>query len=114
MTIRIDGALVAIFAAAFLCALGASAKADTTAGDGKVRPASAKHGHRVHAKAQPHEYTRISRNAPQTQYREFLWQANGWGRPPLQSPKDAYQGYFANPVDNPRYYGTGRATLIFR
>lgn len=114
MTIRIDGALIAVFAVAFLCAFGASAKADTSAGDGKVQPVSARHGHRVRAKPQPHEYTTISRNAPQTQYREFLWQANGWGRPPLQDRQDAYQGYFANPVDNPRYYGTGRTTLIFR
>jgi hypothetical protein len=114
MTFRIDRALTTVFAGAFLCALGASAKADTSAGDAKVKPASARHGHRVHAKPQPHEYTRISRNATQTQYREFLWQEGGWGRPPLQNPQDAYQGYFANPVDNPRYYGTGRTTLIFR
>ena len=78
MNFRIDRALTAVFAVAFLCALGASAKADTSAGDGKVQPASARHGHRVHAKPQLREYTTISRNAPQTQYREFPWQANGW------------------------------------
>jgi hypothetical protein len=116
MTFRIDRTLVAVFAIAFVCASGASAKADAGSGDGKNQAGSANHKHHGHAKRQPQQYATVSRDAPrpQPQYREVPWQPFGWGGPPLQDSRDAYHGYFANPVDDPRYYGTGRTTQIFR
>lgn len=114
MTFRIDRALVAAFVISLLCAWGAPAKADTSAGDGKDPAVSASHSHRAHAKRQPQTYTTVLPSAPQPQYREFLWQPYGWGGPPLQDSRDAYHGYFANPLDDPRYSGSGRTTLIFR
>jgi len=105
MTFMIDGALAAVFAAVFLCASGAAARADAVA-DGK--------DHRAHVKREAHAVTAVPRTTSYPQYRAVFWQPFGWGAPPLQDKRDAYQGYFANPLDNPRYYGTGRATLIFR
>jgi hypothetical protein len=106
MTFRIGKALAAVCAISLLCALGASAKAETGASDSK--------GHRAYSK-HPHKYTTVSQNGAQLQSREPAGpQYYAWGAPPRQDPRDAYQGYFANPLDNPRYYGTGRTTLIFR
>ncbi len=106
MTFRINGALIAVFAITFLCSLDASAKADTGAGDGKDQAVSA--SHRAHAKGRLHKYTKAA------QSREPSQRPYAWGGPPRQDPRDAYHGYFANPVDDPRYYGAGRTTLIFR
>lgn len=121
MTFRIGEALVAVFAISLLCTLGTSAKADGGAGDGKDQSASANRNHRAHAKPQlQKESAGLPGPAPQSApskpyYREVFWQPFGWGAPPLQDSRDAYQGYFANPVDNPRSFGSvGRATLIFR
>ena len=106
MTFRIDGALVAAFAVCFLCAFGASAKAETVAGDGKQQAAMESHGHHTYAARRLHKHaTALPEIRPST----FVW-----GGPPLQDPRDAYHGYFANPLDNPHYYGSGRTTLIFR
>jgi hypothetical protein len=113
MKFRIDEAVVAVCAVSFLCAFGAPAIADGGAGDGKAVAAS----HRVHANRQLHKYTIASPAPPRTgfpKYREVFWQPFGWGGPPKQNPQDAYQGYFANPLDDPRYYGSGRTTLTFR
>ncbi len=121
MTFRIGGVVVAAFAISLLCTLGTSAKADGGAGDGKDQSASANRNHRAHAKPQlQKESAGLPGPAPQSApskppYREVFWQPFGWGAPPLQDSRDAYQGYFANPVDNPRSFGSvGRATLIFR
>jgi hypothetical protein len=120
MTFKIGGVLVAVFATSLLCTLGTSAKAETGAGDGKVQSVSASRNHRAEAKHQLHKETAAlpagtSQGAPKPPYREVFWQPFGWGAPPLQDSRDAYQGYFANPVDNPRSFGSvGRATLIFR
>ena len=119
MTLRMGGVLVAVFAISLLCALGTSAKAETGAGDSKDQRVWASRNHRAQAKPQLHKEAGAlpggpSQGAPKPPYREVFWQAFGWGAPPLQDSRDAYQGYFANPVDNPRYYGSGRATLIFR
>jgi hypothetical protein len=120
MTFRIGGVLVAVLAIFLLCALGTSAKAESGAGDGKDQSASANRNHRAQARGQLHDETAslpgaASQGAPRSPYREVFWRPFGWGAPPLQDSRDAYQGYFANPVDNPRYYGgVGRATLIFR
>jgi len=120
MTFRIGGVLVAALAVSLLCTLGTSAKAETGAGDGKDQWVSASRNHRAQTKGQLHKETAAlpgaaSQSAPKPPYREVFWQPFGWGAPPLQDSRDAYQGYFANPVDNPRSFGsTGRATLIFR
>jgi hypothetical protein len=120
MTFRIGGVLVAALAVSLLCTLGTSAKAETGAGDGKDQRVSASRNHRAYAKPQPHKEASVlpggpAQSAPKPPYREVFWQPFGWGAPPLQDSRDAYQGYFANPVDNPRSFGsTGRATLIFR
>ena len=108
MTFRIDGALVTVLAIAFLCTVAASAKADTAAAGGRDQAVSATHSHQAHVRRQVHKYTTAS---PGAELPRPPW---AWGWPPLQDRRDAYQGYFANPVDNPRYYGTGRATFIFR
>ena len=118
MTFRLDGVLVAVFAVSFLCTSGASAKADAGAA-GKDQTVSANRIHHVRAKPRLYKETGIllgavSQGTPRPPYREVFWQPFGWGAPPLQDSRDAYQGYFGNPVDNPRYYGSGRATLIFR
>ncbi len=108
MTFRIDGALAAAFVISFLCAFGASAKAETAANDGKQRAHAA---HRVHKQAASAPRI-VPSNVPHfDQTRPWTF---AWGAPPLQDPRDAYHGYFANPVDDPRYYGGGRTTLIFR
>jgi hypothetical protein len=120
MTLRIGGVLVATFATCLLCTLGTSAKAETGAGDGKDQRALASRHHRGPAKPQLQKESAAlpgapSQGAPKPPYREVFWQPFGWGAPPLQDSRDAYQGYFANPVDNPRSFGSvGRATLIFR
>src|SRR6202050_1073444 len=120
MTFRVGGVVVAAFAISLLCTLGTSAKADGGGGDGKDQSASANRNHRAEAKRQLHKETdaspgAVSQSAPKPPYREVFWQPFGWGAPPLQDSRDAYQGYFANPVDNPRSFGsTGRPTLIFR
>jgi hypothetical protein len=114
MTFRIGKALVAVCAISLLCALGASAKAETGASDRDGQALSKSRSHRAYSK-HPHKYTMVSQNGAQPQYREPARpQYYAWGAPPRQDPRDAYQGYFANPLDNPRYYGTGRTTLIFR
>ncbi len=116
MKFRIDGAVVAVCAVSFLCAFGASAIADSGAGEGKDRAVAT--SQRAHAKRQLHKYTTAalpgSSQSGFPQYREVFWQPFGWGGPPKQNPHDAYHGYFANPLDDPRYYGSGRTTLIFR
>jgi hypothetical protein len=121
MTIRIGGVLVAAFAFFLLCPLGTAVKAETAAGDGKDQTASANRNHRAHAKPQLQKETAAlppgpaPAAPPKPIYREVFWQPFGWGAPPRQDPRDAYQGYFANPVDNPRSFGSvGRATQIFR
>jgi hypothetical protein len=121
MTFRIGGVAVAVFAISLLFTLGPSAKAATGAGDGKDQNVSAGRNHRAHAKPQPQkEGAAVPVAAPPSApskppYREVFWQPFGWGAPPLQDSRDAYQGYFANPLDNPRSFGAvGRATLIFR
>jgi hypothetical protein len=120
MTFRIGGVLVAAFALSLLCTLGTLAKAETAAGDGKDQSVSASRNHRAHAKPQlQKENAAVSMvvppSAPKPAYREVFWQPFGWGAPPRQDSRDAYQGYFANPVDNPRSFGSvGRATQIFR
>jgi hypothetical protein len=120
MTFRLGGVLAAAFAISVLCALGTGARAETAAGDGKDQKVSAGRNHRAHAKPQTQKESAAlpvpaSQAAARPPYREVFWQPFGWGAPPLQDSRDAYQGYFANPVDNPRYYGSvGRATLIFR
>ena len=120
MTFKIGGVLVAVFAISSLCTLGTSAKAQTGAGDGKDQSVSASRNHRVHAKPQLQKDSAAvpvaaPQTAPKPPYREVFWQPFGWGAPPLQDSRDAYQGYFANPVDNPRSFGSvGRATQIFR
>ena len=120
MTLRMGRVLVAVFAIFLLCTLGSSAKAETGAGDGKEQRVSANRNHRAYAKPQLHKEAGVlsggpAQSAPKPPYREVFWQPFGWGAPPLQDSRDAYQGYFANPVDNPRSFGsTGRATLIFR
>jgi hypothetical protein len=114
MTFRIDKALVAVCAISIVCALGASAKAETAASDSNGQTLSKSRDHRASAK-RPHQYATVAQNGTQPQVREPARpQYYTWGAPPRQDSRDAYQGYFANPVDNPRYYGTGRATLIFR
>ena len=90
----IETAFAAAFAVAILCTCGSLAKAEAAAGDGQQQTAKGSHSHKQ-AKVV---------NQPQ----------RVWGGPPLQDPRDAWQGYFGNPMDNPRYFGTGRATLIFR
>jgi hypothetical protein len=115
MKFRIDGAAVAVCATSFLCAFGVPAIADGGGGDGKDQAVAA--SQRAHAKHQLHKYTAALPGASQSgfpKYREVPWQPFGWGGPPKQNPQDAYQGYFANPLDDPRYYGSGRTTLIFR
>ena len=115
MKFRIDGAVVAVCAVSFLYTFGASARADSVAGKGKDPAVAA--SQRAHAKRQLHKYTAASPAPSQTvfpKYREVFWQPFGWGAPPRQNPQDAYQGYFANPLDDPRYYGSGRNTLTFR
>jgi len=115
MKFGIDGSVVAVFAMSFLCAFGASAMADGGAADGKDKAVAA--SQRPHAKHQLHKHTAALPRASQSafpRYREFAWQPYGWGGPPRQDRRDAYQGYFANPLDDPRYYGSGRTTLIFR
>jgi hypothetical protein len=121
MTFRIGGVLVAAFAISLLCPLGTSAKAETGASDGKDQTASVNRNHRAHAKAQLQKETAALPPGPapappsKPNYREVFWQPFGWGAPPRQDSRDAYQGYFANPVDNPRLFGSvGRATQIFR
>ncbi len=94
MTLRIERAFVAAFAVAFFCACGSLAKAEAAASDGQQQTARGGHNHKQ---------ARVATQPPPV-----------WGRPPLQDRRDAWQGYFANPLDNPRYFGTGRATLIFR
>jgi hypothetical protein len=84
MTLRIEAAFASAFAVAILCTCGSLAIAAADVGNS-------------------HKQARV------------VTQPQGvWGRPPLQDRRDAWQGYFANPLDNPRYFGTGRATLIFR
>jgi hypothetical protein len=121
MTFRIGGVLVAAFAFVLLCPLGTSAKAETGASDGKDQTGSVNRSHRAHAKPQLQKDTAVLPPGPapavpsKPNYREVFWQPFGWGAPPLQDRRDAYQGYFANPVDNPRSFGSvGRATQIFR
>jgi hypothetical protein len=109
MTFRIDKALVVACVISFLCGLGASAKAEAGVGDSNGHALAKSRSYRAHAK-HPKYHT-----IAQPQYRgPVRTQYYAWGAPPRQDPRDAYQGYFANPVDNPRYYGTGRTTLIFR
>jgi hypothetical protein len=94
MTFKIGEALVAVCAICLLSTLGAPVKAQSASEASGKSPAKS-YGRRTSVPpAPPQQYT--------------------WGGPPRQDSRDAYQGYFANPVDNPRYYGTGRATLIFR
>jgi hypothetical protein len=115
MKFRIDGAVVAVCAVSLLCAFGVSARADGGAGEGKGRAVAG--SQRAPAKGQLHKYTAALPAPPQSgfpKYREVFWQPFGWGGPPRQDPRDAYQGYFANPLDDPRYYGSGRTTLTFR
>jgi hypothetical protein len=122
MTFRVGGVLVAAAFAIFLLgSLGTSAKAETVASDGKDQTASVNRNHRAHAKSQPQKETTALPPGPaqappsKPNYREVFWQPFGWGAPPRQDSRDAYQGYFANPVDNPRSFGSvGRATQIFR
>ncbi len=121
MTCRIGGVLLAAFAIFVLCPLGTLVKAETGASGGKDQTAPTSHNHRAHAKPQLQKETAAlplgpSQGAPaKPNYREVFWQPFGWGAPPRQDSRDAYQGYFANPVDNPRSFGSvGRATQIFR
>jgi hypothetical protein len=121
MTFRISGALMTVFAMSLLCVLATSAKADGGTGDGKDQSVSPSRNHRAHAKPQlqkegPAVVVATPQSAPaKPVYREVFWQPFGWGAPPRQDSRDAYQGYFANPVDNPRSFGSvGRATQIFR
>ena len=96
MTSRIDSAVAAAFAIAFLCACGASAEAQTGAGEGK--PKAVIGSHRSSAGHQLYNYAAAARSSVQPSY--------AWGAPPLQDPRDAYHGYFANPIDNPNYHGS--------
>jgi hypothetical protein len=117
MMLRIGEVPVAVFAISLLCTLGASA--DPAAGDGKHQTVSAIRNHPAHAERHLRKETSAllagtAQGVHRPPYREVFWQPFGWGAPPMQDSRDAYQGYFANPVDNPRYYSTGRATLIFR
>jgi hypothetical protein len=78
---------------------------------------SANRNHRAHAKPPLYKETQrlargASQRAPRPPYREFSLVVIWWER--RFGSRDAYQGYFANRVDNARYYGSGRATLIFR
>jgi hypothetical protein len=121
MTFRIGGVLVAALAISVLCTLSAPVKAETGTSDGKDQTASATRSHRAHAKPYPSKETAALPPGPapaapaKPNYREVFWQPFGWGAPPRQDSRDAYQGYFANPVDNPRSFGSvGRATQIFR
>jgi hypothetical protein len=112
MTFRTGKALVAGCAISLLCVLDAPANAQTSGGDSNAKSPAKSHSHRAAAKP---EYAAVSQNGAQAQATQSAPpQYYPWGAPPRQDSRDAYQGYFANPVDNPRYYGTGRATLIFR
>jgi len=114
MTFRIDKGLVAICAIGLLCVLGASAKSATNGSDNNDQSLSKSHGYRTYSK-HPHKYTAVSQNgAPPQSRAPARPQYYTWGAPPRQDSRDAYHGYFANPLDDPRYYGTGRTTLIFR
>jgi len=118
MTFKIDGALVAAFAVSFLSAFGASAKAETVAGDGKQQAVTESHSHHAYAAHRLHKHAaalpHIARGSFRPYYGETRPRTFTWGAPPLQDPRDAYHGYFANPLDDPHYYGSGRTTLIFR
>jgi hypothetical protein len=103
MMLRIDAAFAAAFAISFLCASAASAKAETGAGDGKQQAVTGSHSHRAYTGQRLHKQTAAlpwaSRSdPPPPQY--------AWGAPPLQDPRDAYHGYFANPIDSPNYHGS--------
>jgi len=64
MTFRIDKALLAVCAISFLCALGASAKAETNASGSNDQALSKSHSHRVSSK-HPHKYTTVSQYGSQ-------------------------------------------------
>lgn len=118
MTLRIDAAFAAAFVISFLCASAASATAEIGTGDGKRQAVSGSHkhhayaGHRLHKQATA--LASASRSSSQPHYGGLAPPQHAWGAPPRQDPRDAWHGYFANPIDDPSYYGSGRATLIFR
>jgi hypothetical protein len=109
MTFWIDKVLVAVGAISLAGALCVSAKAQS-ANDSNNQTLAKSHSYRASA-THSRKYI-VSQDA--THREPAVPQYYGWGGPPRQDSRDAYQGYFANPLDNPRYYGTGRATLIFR
>ena len=115
MKFRIDGAVVAVCAVSFLCAFGASAIADSGAAKAKTerwRQVSAP-TLSVNCISTPPPpclgpLSRVSRNTAR------FFGSRLVGRAAENNPHDAYHGYFANPLDDPRYYGSGRTTPIFR
>jgi hypothetical protein len=90
MTLRIETAIAVTFAIVFVCASAPSAKAETNVGNGKP--------HR------PHKYATVG-GSVQPHDRKLSW-TPVWGAPPLQDRRDAYHGYFANPIDSSEYYGS--------
>ena len=113
MTLTIGKAFAAVCTLSLFCTIGASVQAQSAAADTGSKPSTKSHSHSTPAKHLTKDT--IHQNGPQAQATPSgPPQYYPWGAPPRQDPRDAYQGYFANPVDNPRYYSTGRATLIFR
>jgi hypothetical protein len=92
MMLRIDSAFAAAFAVCLVCAFGGSAHAQSVGGDGKQKVAAGSHT----TSAAPRPYS-DARGSFAPQY--------AWGAPPRQDPRDAWHGYFANPIDNPNYHG---------
>jgi len=93
MTHRIDTVFAAAFAACVVCTAGVTANAQTGSGQQPVHKQAT-------ASVQPYYPAPLPQRA--------------WGAPPLQDPRDAYQGYFANPIDNANYSGSGRTTQTLR
>ena len=111
MTHRIDAVFAAAFAACVVCTSGVAASAQTGAGDGQQQAVTGSKNHHATASQRAHKHATVYAFRP---YYHAPLPLYVWGAPPLQDPRDAYQGYFANPIDNASYSGSGRATLIFR
>jgi hypothetical protein len=115
MTFRTDTAFATAFALFLLCAGVTPAGADTATNKQAPTGSYSRHAYVAHRQ---HKYAATLPSAyPRTfqpYYRELPPPRYSWGAPPLQDVRDAWHGYFANPIDDPSYYGSGRSTLIFR
>jgi hypothetical protein len=106
MTLRIDAAFAAAFAISILCASSVSVKAESIGGEGKQQAGIGSNNHHAYGGHRRHQQAAASRSSFKAQFGEPPPPRYVWGAPPLQDPRDAYHGYFANPIDNPNYHGS--------